>query len=422
MSAPRPRILYLASSWPGGRAFGGQLRALHLGRALREIGEVTLLVVGSEAGNVEARARSAQQFPTLPPVYPVLDPNHDLIRKLRCAFDPRYLNIHGCRATAADRARVQELRGQFDLIWLLNSRTPNILDIYHWPRAHLDIDDLPGTYLRAAARNGSDAFTRWKCYLQQVLMKRRERRLEQRFTTLSVCSEDDRRYLGAGGSIHVIPNGFERPAREPQPCPASAPPRLGFIGLFSYPPNLEGMRWFLRHCWPAIRQAVPGIRLRLVGQDTDGPLRPADPDVDALGWLADPAAEIATWSAMVIPIRVGGGTRVKLADAFSRKCPVVATSVGAYGYEVQDGQQLRLADEPAAFARACVELVRHPAAAAAMAERAWREFLEKWTWEAIAPRVWKAAEDCLRRSNTPFPGFPADAPRAGVRPVKASLP
>jgi glycosyltransferase involved in cell wall biosynthesis len=161
------------------------------------------------------------------------------------------------------------------------------------------------------------------------------------------------------------------------------------------------VRWFLLNCWPAIRREVPGIRLRLAGKDTDGALRPNEPDVDVLGWLADAASEIATWSAMIIPIRLGGGTRVKIADAFSRKCPVVSTRLGAFGYNVESGRELLLVDdnEPQGFASACISLIRDPVSANAMAERAFHAFLEKWTWDAIAPKVWAAAEDCLRRSE-----------------------
>ena len=71
-----------------------------------------------------------------------------------------------------------------------------------------------------------------------------------------------------------------------------------------------------------------------------GRLKPNAPDVDALGYVADAASEMATWSAMIIPVRLGGGTRVKIADAFSRKCPVVSTRLGAYGYDVQTGREL----------------------------------------------------------------------------------
>jgi glycosyltransferase involved in cell wall biosynthesis len=375
------------------------MRALHIARALQSIGDVTLAIVSSDAQDDASRQKTSAEFKVAAAVTPQLRPNRGVLQKLRWAFDSRYLNLHGIVAAESDRRLVATLCAAADLVWVLNSRTPNILQQWHWPHAHLDLDDVPSTYLRTVAENSNRVIERWKCRVQQSLLKRRERLFEKRFTTLSVCSEEDRQYLGGGETIHVIPNGFQRPSSTPIPMPVTSPPRIGFIGLYSYAPNLDGVRWFLKEAWPAVRRAVPGIRFRLVGKATDGALKPEEPDVDALGWVADPAAEIATWSAMVIPIRFGGGTRIKIADAFSRKCPVVSTRLGAFGYGATDGQQLRLADTPEDFANACVQLVREPDQAAAMAERAWTEFLQKWTWDTIAPRVCAAAEDCLRRSR-----------------------
>jgi polysaccharide biosynthesis protein PslH len=133
-----------------------------------------------------------------------------------------------------------------------------------------------------------------------------------------------------------------------------------------------------------------------VGQGTDGPLKPSDPSVDGLGWVENPEMEVASWSVTIVPIRIGAGTRVKIADAFSRKCPLVSTRFGALGYDVQNGRELLLADNPEEFATACTSLIRDPESADAMAKRAYSAFLEKWTWDAIAPRVWATAEDCLR--------------------------
>ena len=101
---------------------------------------------------------------------------------------------------------------------------------------------------------------------------------------------------------------------------------------------------------------------------------------------------------MIVPIQTGAGTRVKIADAFSRKCPLVSTSFGALGYAVQHDQELLLADEPDDFANACLSLIDDPAKAARLAEQGHKSFLEKWTWDAVAPRVWNAAEDCLRHN------------------------
>jgi glycosyltransferase involved in cell wall biosynthesis len=171
------------------------------------------------------------------------------------------------------------------------------------------------------------------------------------------------------------------------------------MGLYSYGPNREGVEWFLKECWPPIRAATPGIRFRVVGQGTAGLREENWPNTDALGWLDDPAPEISTWSAMIVPIRVGGGTRIKIADAFSRKCPVVATRMGAFGYDLESGRHLLIADAARDFAAACVQLVKDQSEGIAIAERAWKVFLEKWTWDAITPKVWAAAEDCLQRAK-----------------------
>jgi glycosyltransferase involved in cell wall biosynthesis len=222
--------------------------------------------------------------------------------------------------------------------------------------------------------------------------------LGERFNAITVCSQTDKQYLqnlGVPSPVHVIPNGYQRPAVDPSPRPAK-PPRIGFIGVFDHGPNVEGIRWFVRECWPRIKREVPDARLRLVGRLSDGPLKPHGVDIDAFGWVPDPTDEIATWSAMVVPVHVGAGTRGKIAHAFSQRCPVVSTSLGAYGYDARDGQEMFLAESAETFAEACVRTIRQPASAAAMADRAWQQFLDKWTWDAIRPHIWAAAEACLR--------------------------
>ena len=385
----------MSSCWPHDRAFGGQLRALHIGRALKEVGRVTLAVVSSDSAIPEVIEKAETEFDVEPPVQVRVRPNRGLIQRLQWAFDPHFLNVYGCVADAADRERLLDRLGDFDLIWVLNSRTPNILNQWDWPRSVLDIDDLPSTFQRTVWQNGAAWKEKVKAGVRMQLLKRREHFWKERFSVLSVCSEADRQYLGGGEHVHVIPNGFERQPCEPVRNPGD-PPRIGFIGLYSYAPNLEGMRWFVRSCWPLIKQQIPEAHLRVVGQDSDGPLKPNAPDVDALGYVTDAASEIATWSAMIIPLRQGAGTRVKVADGFSRKCPIVSTHLGAFGYNVRSGRELLLADKPDDFAAACVSLIRDRTAASAMADRAYAAFLQNWTWDAIAPRVWAAAEDALR--------------------------
>jgi len=378
------------------------LRALHIGRALQKLGKVTVAVVSSDIASPEVLTRTADEFAVEPSVRVNVQRNRGMLRRFQWVFNPRFLNVHGCVADASHRERLLNRLNDFDLIWILNSRTPNILGQWQWPRSVLDIDDLPSGFQRTIWQNGVSISEKVKAGIEMHLSMRRERFWKQRFSVLSVCSQADGKYLGGGEHVHVIPNGFERPAHEPRWQPVD-PPRIGFIGLFSYPPNLEGVRWFLRECWPLLKRDLPSARLRLVGKNTDGPLKPDAPDVEALGYLTDPGDEIATWSAMIVPVIHGAGTRIKIADAFSRKCPVVSTHLGAYGYDVRNGRELLLANGPRQFAAACVALIHDRAAAKAITERAYNAFLKNWTWDAIAPRVWAAAEDALRLGS----GVPA---------------
>ncbi|BFU93234.1 MAG: hypothetical protein NTAFB01_44210 [Nitrospira sp.] len=123
------------------------------------------------------------------------------------------------------------------------------------------------------------------------------------------------------------------------------------------------------------------------------------PDIEGLGFVDDPTSEIATWSAMIVPIRTGGGTRIKIAEAFSRKCPVVSTSQGAFGYQVVDGEDLLLADSAEEFAAACVLLVQHGYLGRKMSETAWKKYLNNWTWDSIGESVANAVKQCLTRSG-----------------------
>src|SRR4029077_2911295 len=114
MELPRPRILYLCSSWPLGLAFGGQLRALQVARALQQMGEVTVAVVSSDAKDIEAESRTGAEFALETPILPQIRPNQSIPEKLRWALDSKYLNVHGVMAAASDRERLMASFEKYD--------------------------------------------------------------------------------------------------------------------------------------------------------------------------------------------------------------------------------------------------------------------------------------------------------------------
>jgi glycosyltransferase involved in cell wall biosynthesis len=395
-----PRILYCSLFHTDKATGGAEIRSLHILRALQQIGEVEVVALISDDAETEQIASSASDFKIAyaPKVRQL--PNKRLGQKLKWMLNPTIHYPHGRGVEEESEHSILRKANECDLVWFYKLRTANMFSHFAWPHSVVDVDDVPSGFEMATLQQDRGWRDSLLSRARIFSWRRREKLLAQRFTVLSVCSETDKRYLsdlGVEAPIHVIPNGFERPTEEPVRKLAT-PPRVGFTGIFDHGPNADGIRWFVDKCWPRIKREVPNARLRLAGRFSDGPLKPPGPDIDGLGWVEDLDAEVATWSVMVIPILVGAGTRIKIAFGFSRKCPVVSTSLGAYGYEVRNGEELFLADAPDIFADACLRVIQRPDEAAEMAERARQKFLENWTWEAIQPRIWAAAEDCLRRS------------------------
>jgi glycosyltransferase involved in cell wall biosynthesis len=179
-------------------------------------------------------------------------------------------------------------------------------------------------------------------------------------------------------------------------------PRIGFLGNCTYLPNESGIKWFIHEVWPAIKGKLPSAQLRLVGRASEGYLTKLGPDIIGLGWLEDPGEEIASWSVMIVPIKVGSGTRVKVAEGFARKCAVVATVIGAFGYEVSHGEEILLAESAEDFASACLLLLNNSQLRETLAENAHQRFLERWTWDLFEDTVRVVLQRCLTGINPPL--------------------
>ena len=391
-----PRILYITRIWP--RECGAHVRSLNILRALQHLGSVE--VIGLEGVGSGSAANSDVEFTHT--FRFELRSNRGLSEKIKWSVNPELQFPNGFAVEDEAVRRILPRLASFDLVWFSTIHAADMFPVTSWPNSVLDIDDLQSSHARTGLNAQTGIWAHLSAHRKAFVWKRREKLLGKRFTLLCACSEEDRRYLmelGVEVPVHVIPNAFEKPGAEPVRNPV-VPPRIGFIGFFEYAPNRDGIQWFVDQCWPKIKAAVPDARLRLVGKGSDGIRTIAGSDVDSLGWLADPSDEIRTWSAMVVPVRIGAGTRVKIAQAFSLKCPVVSTTLGAHGYAAVNESDMFLADDAPDFSNACVRAIREPALAATIAERAWRRYLDQWTWDAVRPKVWAAAEDCFRLRAT----------------------
>ena len=394
MAAERPRILFLTRNCPHGPSFGAQLRTLHTARHLQRCGDLSVALILLHEPDKASLSKTEAEFGLAANLRMCRSPIRGFSARLRHELDPWFLNTEGWELDPHDASRVSDLISRHDVVWIHNVAVANGARINSCPSSVLDVDDLQSRYSGSAFKSSSRLRERVLTLRRAWLWKRREGMLLRRFTVLTVCSEADRAYLGGGDRIHVIPNGFdlsEVPVRS-----LSNPPRIGFIGLLRYPPNDQGVRWFAAEIWPRIKQSFPAARLRLIGAGADPGLGGMGPDIDVLGWIDEPSSEMASWSLMITPIQMGGGTRIKIAEGFARKIPVVSTSLGAFGYGVTSGKELLLADRSEDFAQACLSILRNPELGARLAECGWEQYSKRWTWAAIGPGVHAAVERALQ--------------------------
>lgn len=212
------------------------------------------------------------------------------------------------------------------------------------------------------------------------------------------------RVLGSGNGgapVFVIPNGVDVQAYRRQEGRAVTG-RLLYNGALSYGPNLDAVRFFAREVLPLVAAQVPDAHLVVTGRcnglDIDD-LR-TDPRIHLTGFLPDLRPALDEAALCVVPLRAGGGTRLKVLEAWAAELPVVSTTLGAEGLGARDGEHLALADTPEAMARAVARLLQKPEEAQALARRARHLVEERYDWSAIGVRLSKLLKDMIRRRSS----------------------
>ena len=211
------------------------------------------------------------------------------------------------------------------------------------------------------------------------------------FHGCSVTSEGDRDLLLRdlpGAKVAVVPNAvdlehFRRPSDAASPEPLS----ILFFGAINYFPNSDGLRFFLDQIAPHIWARLPGARLRVVGHTPEQLLSLTSEHVEMRGLVPDIRDEISRAAVVIAPLRLGGGTRLKILEAMAMATPVVSTPQGAEGLDVTHGKELLLADSPTDFADEVVRVLQDAPLARRLGE-AGRKLVEgSYGWSASIERL-----------------------------------
>ncbi len=208
----------------------------------------------------------------------------------------------------------------------------------------------------------------------------------------NVCvSEIDRAELLRAcheASCRVVPNGTDLGFFQPQTVEEDHPPSLVFVGSMTWFPNAQGMQRFAELIWPRIKAAIPETVIYSIGAHPPEELRrlaERDTDFRVLGFIDDIRPYVARAAVYVVPIHVGGGTRVKILDAMAMAKAIVSHPVGAEGLEVTHGKDLLIAEEPEEFADAVVSLITNPELRKRLGRNARDTVEAKYAWPRIVP-------------------------------------
>jgi glycosyltransferase involved in cell wall biosynthesis len=245
-------------------------------------------------------------------------------------------------------------------------------------------------------RNGAGAIY---SLIQWIKLANYERQAMQACDAVLAVSEDDRRtllQLDSTRQIAVIPNGvqadhFSRDVlRDEQAGPLvfqGLP--LVFSGTLDFRPNIDAVLWFAREVLPLIRARKPDVRLLVVGKRPVPVMRQLPGDaVSIIGEVPDTRPYIAGSAVYVVPMRIGGGVRLKLLEALAMEAPTVSTAMGAEGVAgLREGEHCLIANTPADFAAAVLHLIDHPEYAARLGAAGRTLVQHHYDWSVIIPRL-----------------------------------
>lgn len=222
---------------------------------------------------------------------------------------------------------------------------------------------------------------------------------------LAVSEADARTLSALYGSqlkapVQVVPTGVDTSYFAPD-ASAADPRHLVFTGSMDWLPNEDAMIYFCREILPRIREQEPGVTLSIVGRAPTPAVRrlAQEPGIEVTGRVEDVRPHVARAGVYVVPLRIGGGTRLKIFEAMGMGKAVVSTAVGAEGLPVTDGRDIALADDSAAFARTVVQLIRNADWRRSMEASARRLVVEHYDWSAVAASLERALAAPAGRSS-----------------------
>jgi glycosyltransferase involved in cell wall biosynthesis len=395
----RPLSILFVSPIPPSPPLGGAQARMHgLMANLARRHEITAISLLDDEGDADACRRAMSGY--CREVILVPNPNGGAGRskrllQARSLVSLRSFEHHRCAIPALQREADRVLRRRrFDVVdveftYLARLRLRQSPEGTAPPPLVLGTHEIAYEIVRQVAHSDAGLGRRIYAALNWRKLRRDERAAFRGADGISACSvADQARLLDHAPSARtvVIPNAADVDFYQPRPGdPPSDGRSVVFFGLLSTFPNTDGVLYFLREIWPRIAARRPQARCRILGARPPAAVqRLAGPCVEITGFVEDLRPHLASAALLVVPLRLGGGTRLKIVEGMAMGKAIVSTTLGAEGIEAVPGRDILIADEPESFAASVVRLLDDPAFAARLGGAARKLAEERYSWRAAA--------------------------------------
>ncbi len=284
-------------------------------------------------------------------------------------------------------------RERFDVVQVEFSQ----MGVFRFPQSHgqpivcLDEHNIEYEILKRTAGGETGAVRRVYNTLDWRKLRGEEWRAWRKVDGVSLTSPRDETLLlsdAPGTRTAVVPNGVDVDDFVPGSPAAVEPDTVLFFGAINYYPNTEGLLFFLRESWPLLKARRPSARLRIIGPKPPPAIAEwRDPSVEVMGYVDDIRGHIARAAVTVVPLRIGGGTRLKVLEAMALGKAIVSTPLGAEGIDVTHERDILLAPDAAGLAREIDRVLGDPGLAQRLGAEARRLAVDRYSWRASAERL-----------------------------------
>jgi glycosyltransferase involved in cell wall biosynthesis len=384
------KILWVKTDFLHPTDRGGRIRTLGMIRELHRAHEVHYAALHDPREGEEGPRRAAEYSAKAVPV------EYRAVSKASPAFAVQLLQgLASPLPVAVSRWKSEALRGAVEDL-LARERYDRLVCDFLFPAASLpDISravlfqhNVETAIWRRHAENASNPIRRWFMAGQAARMERFERDVCRRAGYVVAVSDADRDQFRAEFGVErveSVPTGTDLDYFARQPSAPSAD--LVFVGSMDWLPNEDGVNWFLDEILPGIRAKRPSTTVAIVGRKPSSALRAradADPRLTVTGGVPDVRPYFWGATASIVPLRIGGGTRLKIFEAMAAGAPVVSTRIGAEGLPLENGEHLWLADDPRDFADACLDALENADEARRRVRSAYDLVAGRFSWRAAA--------------------------------------